>query len=109
MARPVYSAQFIVYTPETPNTSFEVPAGYTAVVRDAQCTQNIGGFQWNLYFQNSEAAPACFFQVLTDVGVYETATFRGRIVVPAGGIITSQLSSVGSGCWVYVGGYLLTD
>lgn len=109
MARPVYSSQFVVYTPSTPNESFQVPAGFTADVRQGIITQDIGGYDWNLYFQNSPEAPACFFSAITDIGINNSASWQGRVIVPEGGIIAMQVSTVGSGCWGYVGGYLFTN
>lgn len=106
---PVFSAPFVQYTPSTPNQSFLVPEGFTAVIRQASCSQNIGGFIFYVYIQDSEAAPALDLIVLAQEGVANYVEAQGRWVVPGGGIITAALSELGSSCSMYVGGYLLRD
>jgi hypothetical protein len=105
----VYSSQFFVYTPSTPNLTYDVPEGYTAVVRDLDGYQEIGGYVCALGFRNSEAAPQCQPVVLEAAGTLNTVTWRGRLVVPGGGQLTLSLSAVGEFPSIYVGGYLLRN
>jgi hypothetical protein len=106
---PVYSAPFIQYTPDTPNGSFAVPAGFTAVVRQISIVQGIGGYSWACNIQDSEAAPELTIAAGTDIGVNVVDAREGRWVVPGGGIISAIASAVGDSVSIYVGGYLLTN
>ena len=106
---PVYSAPFVQYTPSTPNLSFAVPAGYTAVVRQISCVQDIGDWELGLVIQDSEAAPTLQVFGTTAIGAPASVQAEGRWVVPGGGIITVELTEIGSACFVYVGGYLLQN
>jgi len=105
----VYSVQFIVYTPETPNNTFEVPSGFTAVIRDFEATIDIGEAVLQLGFQNSSVASVCYPVLLQPEGIYGSASWHGRIVVPEGGFIEFSASSLGTSPYVYVGGYLLRN
>lgn len=106
---PVYSAPFIQYTAETPNLSFEVPPGFTAVARFGVVSQDIGGYTASFYFQDSEAAPSITFWNSAGISEFETATFDGRVVIPENGLISMFLSSIGSRPQAYLGGYLLRN
>lgn len=106
---PVYSAAFIEYTAETPNLSFEVPPGFTAVARFGVVSQDIGGYTASFYFQNSEEAPSITFWNSAGISEYTTSTFDGRVVIPENGIISLFLSSLGSRPQAYLGGYLLRN
>ncbi len=106
---PVYSAPFIQYSAAAPNTSFEVPAGYTAVCRYGVVTQDIGAYDASFYFQDSEAAPYVTFWSKTGIGEFNTEEWKGRVVVPAGGIIYLFFSTLGSAPSGYLGGYLLRN
>jgi len=106
---PVYSAAFIQFTPSTPNNAFYVPDGYTAVLRYASATQDIGAYNWSLSIQDSIDAPTLVIYQATDIGENQTSTWAGRVVLPAPGIITTDLSSVGDAVSIYVGGYLLKN
>jgi len=106
---PVYSQPFVQYTPDTPNTSFLVPDGYTAIVRQWSVVQNVGGYDFNVDIQDSEAAPSLRIVQIIDVGINASYQGEGRWVVPPGGLITVGLSDVGSSVSIYVGGYLLTN
>lgn len=97
------------YTPAAPNQTFEVPEGFTAVIRQVSCSQNIGGFIFYVDIQNSEAAPYVqIFQGAQD-GVSNYVSGEGRWVCPGGGIITAAVSELGSAISMYVGGYLLRN
>jgi len=106
---PVFSAQFIVYTASTPNSTFVVPDGFTAVMRDASVVQDVGGYAWELNFANSEEAPVCAVDYASSLGVFEVHQWQGRVVVPAGGVIGVVFSTVGPTPSCYVGGYLLRN
>jgi hypothetical protein len=106
---PVYSQAFIEYTPDTPNQNFLVPAGYTAVIRQVSCSQNIGGFIFYVNYQNDLTAPLVqIFQGAQD-GVSNYVGAEGRWVVPGGGNIYAAVSELGSAISMYVGGYLLVN
>lgn len=106
---PVFSAAFIEYTESTPNLTFEVPEGFTAVIRQVATVQTTGAYAFGLYIQNSDEAPA--LQVIADssAGVYNTYQWQGRIVCPGGGIITAYVNNILDELQVYVGGYLLRN
>lgn len=108
MARPVYSEQFIVYTDAAPITEFEVPTGYTAVIRQITglVTESLTYLQVGI--QDDPSAPVCYVWSWEAVGLLVSTTWEGRVVVPALGIISLNLGSLESGTSVYVGGYLLT-
>lgn len=106
---PVFSAAFITYTPSTPNNSFEVPTGYTAVVRQISCAQNIGGWYFELIFQDSTEAPGYTVALAESADVINYATLEGRWVLGSGGVMTLDLSELGSAVSAYVGGYLLRN
>jgi hypothetical protein len=106
---PVYSAPFIQYTSSTPNLSFEVPAGFTAIVRQISVYQDVGSFVASLAFQDSEAAPNIFVWTGEQSGLVNYIATEGRWVLGEGGIMTMYLSSVLDSLTVYVGGYLLRN
>ena len=106
---PVFSAAFVIYTEDTPNDSFEVPSGFTAVIRDFDLSGNLADVGAQLYFKNSEAAPACFFHAETSLVVSSGFQWRGRVVVPSGGICGFTLTSFGTSVCAYMGGYLIRN
>lgn len=106
---PVFSAPLIQYTNATPNTSFEVPSGFTAVARFAAITQDYGGYAAGWYIQDSEAAPGIFFDYTSDLGLLECHQWQGRVVVPEGGFFGFTSSEFGSSLNAYLGGYLLRN
>jgi hypothetical protein len=106
---PVYSAQFIVSTPTVPASDFEVPAGFTAIVRFWSVSQEITDWLFQLKIQNSSIAPACIVVNENQIGINTYISGDVRVVVPGGGFITYYLSSVGEVPFVYVGGYLLRN
>lgn len=107
--QPVYSAQFIVYTDAAPNTTYEVPAGATAVIRDFSAIATVAATLVQVTIQDSATAPACIVASLELAGLEQYAQWVGRVVIPAGGIITLNLGSLSAGVSSYVGGYLLTN
>jgi hypothetical protein len=106
---PVYSSQFILYTPSTPNSSFLVPAGFTAVVRQWTATTDVSDWLFQLRIGNSEAAPPCVVDEQQQAGIITNYKAEGHIVVPEGGYVEVYLSSLGSAPSMYVGGYLLRN
>lgn len=106
---PVFSQPFIQYTAGTPNTTYLVPAGFTAVVRQISIWQNIGGYNFSCFIQDSEAAPGITIAGLNDVGITSSQSIEGRWVVGAGGVIGIYFSELGSEPQAYVGGYLLRN
>lgn len=106
---PVYSAQFIVYTTDTPNEVYDVPVGFTAVVRQVTMFQDIGGYTFFAGFTNAVGAPGCAFVGLGGFTEFVSQSWEGRVVVPGGGQIYIGISELGSAPAAYVGGYLLRN
>lgn len=109
MARAVYSQAFIEYTHETPNNVFDVPEGFTAVIRQISTFQEIGGYSFQVVIQNSDEAPGLYIWSITGVSALESQATEGRWVVPSEGVIQVLASTVGSTPSFYVGGYLLRN
>jgi hypothetical protein len=106
---PVYSSQFIVYTADTPNELFDVPEGYTAIVREILGTQDIGGYAYNVEIADGAGAPYCVIYQSSTLGIFESDRAERRVVVPGGGSIKLNISAIGDSPSFYVGGYLLTN
>jgi len=106
---PVFSSQFISYTDAAPNTSFDVPTGFTAVVRDITAYATLAATELLVQYGNGEDAPLVSFAQLTLGGISAYAQWTGRVVVPAGGTIELDAGSLVSGLEIYVGGYLLRN
>ena len=106
---PVYSAQFINYTDSSPNTLFDVPSGYTAVVRDIGFWCGGGESLIVVYFGNSPLAPEVTIAGTTQFGVNTLYHWSGRCVVPGGGVIGLYQQTLGVGATAYVHGYLLAN
>ena len=106
---PVFSQAFIQYTSETPNTRFDVPTGFTAIVRQISCYQDIGAYLLETYIADSDAAPGLTISELEQSGGLNYVQQEGRWVVPGGGYIAISLSPLGTSPQVYVGGYLLRN
>jgi hypothetical protein len=109
VSRNIYSSQFIVWGPGNPNAAFAVPEGYTAVVRFITVWAFAGGDAATIGFQNSTAAPVCWFAYLQVVGVNQTLSWDGHVVVPGGGRIELNNSKISPNASVYVGGYLFAN
>lgn len=106
---PVFSSQFILYSDATPNSSFIVPTGFTAVVRDFTAYANVSGTLCNLLIGDSSLAPDVTVASLELVGIASYGQWIGRVVVPENGIIEIYSGSLVTGLQVYVGGYLLRN
>jgi hypothetical protein len=106
---PVFSSALVQYTASTPNAQFEVPSGFTAVVRQISVVQDVGGYDAGVYIQDSAEAPGLLIAQAIGVDIYEVWQQEGRWVVTEGGFVTLSLSTVGSQAYGYVGGYLLRN
>jgi len=106
---PVFSQGFIYYTPDTPNIAFEVPEGFTAVLRDASYYDSVGAGFAAINVQTAVDVPWVTVIALNVLGVNQCETWSGRVVIPGGGVINLYTGSLGSGPEVYVGGYLLRN
>lgn len=109
MANPVWSQAFIQYTSETPNSSFAVPEGFTAIIRQWSAAQDIGGWLFAVNIQDSDEAPYLTIVRQEAAGVINYASGEGRWVVPSEGVISIFVSDVGDAPAFYVGGYLLRN
>jgi len=106
---PVFSQAFIEYTPLTPNQTFEVPSGFTAVIRQVSCYQDIGAYVFYVDIQNSSIAPFVTVFAGHQEGDVNYVAGEGRWVCPEGGIITAAVDTLGTQVSMYVGGYLLRN
>lgn len=106
---PVFSQGFIYGTPSSPVSSFAVPEGFTAVIRQWSVYGDISDFIAQLVGQNSAEAPRYVLDTQAQVGIAVQTQGQGRWVVPGGGIISIFVSSLGSTPSWYVGGYLLRN
>lgn len=106
---PVFSSQFILGSSTDGYPSFDVPDGYTAVVRDFSIWAPAAIAFVLLEIQNSGAAAAITAAALQIAAFAGYSQWQGRVVVPGGGIISITRTSVGDSPDVYVGGYLLAN
>jgi len=106
---PVFSAQFIVYTDSTPNTEYEVPAGFTAVVRQLSFFSSVSAAGWEFAINNTLGAPLCVIAGNSELGVLVFDNIEGRWVVPETGTMELFFSGPSSGVSFYAGGYLLRN
>ena len=109
MARNIFSAQLILYTEAAPNETFEVPAGFVAVMRDCSLFTAVGAAAGYVTVQNSATGPTVVVARLETVGALAYDQWQGRVVVPAGGFLSFVNGSFGTGGEFYAGGYLLQD
>jgi len=106
---PVFSTGFLYYTDSTPNEHYEVPPGFTAVLRDVQVYTGGGAATLYVAVRASAAAPFCNVIALGTLGVNTSAQWTGRVVVNEGGFIDIGVSSLGASDSAYLGGYLLRN
>lgn len=106
---PVFSSAFVQYTPDTPNLVYEVPASFTAVVRQISGVQEVGATVMYVTIQDSVDAPELTISQVYDYGAFQTWSVEGRWVVPGNGLIQFHASTIGSQLSAYVGGYLLRN
>lgn len=106
---PVYSTQFIVYGSSAGALEFAVPAGFTAVIRDASADATATAATVTVLVQNSDAAPAIVVARMSGAGIPFYSQWQGRVVCPGGGTISASATELGADVSIYVGGYLLRD
>lgn len=106
---PVFSSPFVQYTSASPNSSFIVPDGFTAVVRQISGNQDVGDYIVWVSIQDSIAAPQLTIWQETAVGAFVNWAAEGRWVVPQGGVIVVHTTALGTSPSFYVGGYLLRN
>lgn len=106
---PVFSTGFLFSTDDTPNQLFEIPTGFTAVVRDVTCTCLVGGVYMEAYVYAAGAPEGCIFTLCTLDGVASAFQWQGRVAIAAPGFIGFNQSAFDLGTSVYIGGYLLRN
>jgi hypothetical protein len=106
---PVYSVPLVIYTPETPNESFLVPDGFTAVIREIDYYCAVGGGKVIVAIGGTAGAWFCNFASLFIAGVADSAQWTGRVTAPENYTIDLDVAAVGVDDCVYVGGYLLRN
>jgi hypothetical protein len=109
VSRPVYSSPFINWSDAAPNATFEVPSGFTAVVREFDACTVLGDVLIGLYIADSVDASAVYIHYGSVLGAAQSDQWQGRVVVPENGIIGIVGAALGYELGVYVGGYLLTN
>jgi hypothetical protein len=105
----VFSVPFIEYADSAPNYTFDVPEGFTAVIRDIHAFCQVGGVSYAVVTQNTGGAPLIYCHYATLTGLFSEDHWEGRHVVPGGGSATLEITSVDLLTTVYVGGYLLRN
>lgn len=106
---PVYSTAFVQYTDSAPNLTFDVPEGYTAIVREIDLYYEASFIAAAGYVADGPGAPLNLFVYLEGEGVLGSKQWTGRVVAPGGGVIGITTSSEGYIVSAYVGGYLLKN
>lgn len=109
MSLPVYSVPFILFTQVDQNTQFDVPPGYTAVIRQYSVWQDVGGWEFVLNIGLSSISYPVSIVGRNQTGVDTYVAGEGRWAVPGGGYIEIYVSHLGTSVAIYVGGYLLRD
>jgi len=106
---PVYSVPLILYAAATPNESFEVPSGFTVVVRDIELYTGVGDSLLTVALWAPGAPAYINFAALNAVGINSSAQWRGHVALPEGYTVGLDISEIGAGDTAYVGGYLLRN
>lgn len=106
---PVFSQSFIVDQGGAGYSSFLVPDGFTAVIRDFSAYSAAGGFVAKVSIQDSLIALPVVTCYVGATGIPAYGQWQGRVMVAAGGEITVQLVTFIDQPDVYVGGYLLRN
>lgn len=103
-----YSTNFFAgVLPTSFETLFTVPAGYVAIVRDIEVlNNNADAADISVYAEVPGPATGAIFGD-TDLAGGAWTQWRGRVVVPAAGLIVA-MSSVSS-CNAAISGYLLSS
>lgn len=99
----VYSQRFLAWSSSMTPPAFEVPAGYRAVIRDADVYSGGGSIiNWELSINDVAKFAAGAFTIIAEAQV---ATWRGRQVAEPGELIVFASDGATDGL---VSGYLLT-
>lgn len=106
---PVFSQPFVLYTSGTPNTEFEVPENYTAVVREVDLYSGVGGDKLLVYVNAGGGGPAVTFCSIEAIGIQSCAQWTGRVVAIGGSTIVAEVGGLTTGAQFYIGGYLLRN
>jgi hypothetical protein len=106
---PVYSQGFIYYGAPGDAATFEVPEGFTAILREASIYTLAGGTLFNVYLVGGALSDVVTVASLNILGIAQYGQWQGRVVVPEGTIIGSFIADLGSNPQVYLGGYLLRN
>lgn len=109
MARPVYSVPLLLYTSETPTDEFEVPDGFSVVIRQVVVYSQLGEETIFLGFYTAGASFNVGVYSKTAYGVNACDYWEGRVVVPENSTIDLIVSSFSTYSSIYVGGYLLNN
>jgi len=106
---PVYSVPLIIYTEATPNESFDVPSGYTIVVREIDYYCALGGGSMAASIELAGSGAPCTFAALNVSGINASGQWTGRVPLTEGGTLAIDVTHLGTGDSIYVGGYLLQN
>lgn len=106
---PVFSQDFINWTGSGTPSLFDVPGGFTAVVREFDIFTQLGEVVAYLAKANGPGAEYVTFATLSAFAIYASAQWTGRVVVPGGGSIQLNTGALGDEDNAYVGGYLLRN
>jgi hypothetical protein len=106
---PVYSTAFIEHTSTTPNTEFEVPAGFTAILRDVILYTEVGDEDASVGYYTATSGERIVVCALQALAINGTAEWQGRAVVTEGETILLIADGLALYSSVYVGGYLLQN
>jgi hypothetical protein len=104
---PVYSVPLVQSAPGAVNLSFEIPEGYTAVIRQISLSVTVATGIIAVNIQDSDEAPQIAIHQTAFTDVYASQHTEGRWVVPENGIISIYIESEGVDVYAYIGGYLL--
>nr|CRY95984.1 hypothetical protein [uncultured prokaryote] len=107
MSWPTYSVVFLAYHGAPATITYTVPAGMTAIVRQATYWDTSSDGQANVTAGEPPDNTEFTFAVLAPPSGGAVATWTGRIVVGAGGYIRVYNVSGQVDPAIYVGGYLL--
>jgi hypothetical protein len=106
---PVYSQPFILYTGDSPNTEYLVPAGFTAVVRDFTGFASVAATLLQLQLFGPGASSGPTFAQIELAAAQAYAQWTGRVVALPGYTVQLVVGDLGAGVSAYVGGYLLRN
>ena len=105
MARAVYSQAFVLYSEDTPNDTFDVPEGFSIVVRQASVVTTIGITVVTINVADGPGAEYIAVAALKTAGAFSDDERQGRWCASEGGSVKIFQQTLGVGAYVYVGGY----